>query len=87
MGLLTSILGAPLAPLKGVIRLGELLRDEAERRMHDPAVARRELEEIDAARAAGEISEEEADEAMNLVLQRMTGQPSEMPEGRRRPGP
>jgi hypothetical protein len=78
MGLLTSILGAPLAPLKGVIRLGEILRDEAERRMRDPAVARRRLEEIDEARAAGEISEEEAAEAMNLILRRMTGR--DMPE-------
>ena len=80
MGLLTSILGLPLAPLTGVIRRGEALRDEAERRLHDPAVARRELEEIDAAQAAGQISEEEAAEAMNLGLRRMTGQPADMPE-------
>lgn len=80
MGLLTAILGFPLAPLKGVIRLGELLRDEAERRLHDPAVARRELEEIDEARAAGLLSEEDAAEAMDLVLRRMTGQPADLPE-------
>ncbi|WP_214103811.1 gas vesicle protein GvpG [Acrocarpospora catenulata] len=80
MGLLTSILGFPLAPLKGVIRLGELLRDEADRRLHDPAVARRELEEIDEARAAGRLSEEEAAEAMDLVLRRMAGQHADLPE-------
>ncbi|WP_066366693.1 gas vesicle protein GvpG [Herbidospora mongoliensis] len=67
MGLFTW----PLAPVRGVIRLGELLRDEAERKMSDPTVARRELEEIEAAQAAGELTEEEASEAMTEVLQRM----------------
>ncbi|WP_030452767.1 gas vesicle protein GvpG [Herbidospora cretacea] len=71
MGLFTSILELPLAPVKGVIRLGELLRDEAERKMRDPTVARRELEQIEEAQAAGELTEEEASEAMNAVLQRM----------------
>ena len=80
MGLLTAILGFPLAPLKGVIKLGEILRDEAERVLYDPAVARRELEEIERARDAGEISEEEADEAMQQVLFRITGQSTGLPD-------
>ncbi|WP_062356516.1 gas vesicle protein GvpG [Herbidospora yilanensis] len=71
MGLFTAILELPLAPVKGVIRLGELLRDEAERTMRDPTVARRELEQIEAAQAAGELTDEEASEAMNAVLRRM----------------
>ncbi len=73
MGLFTALLELPLAPVKGVIRLGELLRDEAERKMHDPTVIRRELDEIEAAQAAGELTEEEAEEAMTEILQRMTG--------------
>ncbi|GAA3468346.1 gas vesicle protein GvpG [Nonomuraea roseola] len=76
MGLITSLLGLPLAPLKGLIRLAELIQDEAERQLRDPAVVRRELEEIETARATGAMSEEEAEEAMNLILQRMTGQPA-----------
>ncbi|MEV4163129.1 gas vesicle protein GvpG [Nonomuraea dietziae] len=76
MGLITSLLGLPLAPLKGLIRLAELIQDEAERQLRDPAVVRRELEEIETARATGVMSEEEAEEAMNLILQRMTGQPA-----------
>ncbi|GAB1820021.1 gas vesicle protein GvpG [Herbidospora sp. RD11066] len=67
MGLITAF----LFPVKGVIRLGELLRDEAERTMSDPTVARRELEQIEAAQAAGELTEEEASEAMTEVLHRM----------------
>ncbi|WP_061290920.1 gas vesicle protein GvpG [Herbidospora cretacea] len=73
MGLFTTLLELPLAPVKGVIRLGELLRDEAERKLHDPTVIRRELDEIEAAQAAGELTEEEAEEAMTEILQRMTG--------------
>ncbi|MEU4550254.1 gas vesicle protein GvpG [Nonomuraea dietziae] len=76
MGLITSLLGLPLAPLKGLIRLAELIQDEAERQLRDPAVVRRELEEIETARATGVMSEEEAEEAMNLILQRMTGRPA-----------
>ncbi|TKK87779.1 gas vesicle protein G [Herbidospora galbida] len=77
MGLFSSIFTLPLAPVRGVIRLGELLRDEAERKLRDPTVARRELEQIEAAQAAGELTEEEASEAMNAVLQRMMPQESE----------
>jgi hypothetical protein len=76
MGLITALLGLPLAPLKGLIRLAELIQDEAERQLRDPVVVRRELEEIETARATGVMSEEEAEEAMNLILQRMTGQPA-----------
>ncbi|MFE3451675.1 gas vesicle protein GvpG [Nonomuraea sp. NPDC059194] len=74
MGLFSSVFGLPLLPLKGLIRLAEVLRDEADRQLHDPAEARRELEEIEAAQAEGRLSEEEAAEAMSLVLQRLTGQ-------------
>lgn len=80
MGLVTGILGLPLAPLTGLIRLAELIRDQVDRELHDPAVVRRELEEIEAAQAEGLISEEEAAEAMNQVLQRMIAQPMAEPE-------
>ncbi|MET9344391.1 gas vesicle protein GvpG [Nonomuraea sp. NPDC003804] len=80
MGLLTMIVGLPLAPLKGLIKLAEVLRDEADRQLYDPAVAKRELEEIEKARDAGEISEEEAEEAMERVLLRITGQATDLPD-------
>ena len=59
MGLLTLPVRLPLLPLKGVMRLGELIGEEAERQLNDPARVRRELEEAQRLRAAGEISDEE----------------------------
>jgi hypothetical protein len=73
MGLLSSILLLPVAPVRGVIWLGELIQDQVEQQMHDPATMRRELEEIDAAAAAGQLSEEERRQAQQAVLDRMTG--------------
>jgi hypothetical protein len=41
--------------------------------MHDPVRLRRELEDIDRAAAAGELSAEEAAQAQQEILNRMTG--------------
>jgi hypothetical protein len=59
MGLLTLPFRLPFLPVQGVIRLGELLQEEAERQLHDPARIRRELDEAQRRYEAGEISEEE----------------------------
>ncbi|MEV6258152.1 gas vesicle protein GvpG [Nocardia sp. NPDC051911] len=72
-GVLTSILTLPVAPVRGVIWLGELIQDQVDQKMRDPALMRRELEEIDAAAAAGQLSEEERRQAQQAVLDRMTG--------------
>jgi chorismate mutase len=59
MGLLTLPLRLPFLPVQAVIRLAELIQDEAERELYDPARIRRQLEEAQRQRAAGSISEEE----------------------------
>lgn len=59
MGLLTLPFRLPFLPLQGVIKLGELLQEEAERELYDPARIRRELEEAQRSYEAGEISGEE----------------------------
>ena len=59
MGLLTLIFRLPLLPVRGFIRLGEVIQDEAERQLHDPARVRHELEQAEEQRAAGQISEDE----------------------------
>ncbi|WP_285779605.1 gas vesicle protein GvpG [Microtetraspora sp. NBRC 13810] len=69
--MISSILGLPFAPVMGVIRLGELIQEQAEHALRDPAAVRRRLEEIDEAREAGLISEEEHATQMEQVLQRM----------------
>ena len=55
----TLLFRLPLVPLRGVVRLGEVLHDHAERKSHDPAPVRRQLEQAEQARAAGEISDED----------------------------
>jgi hypothetical protein len=59
MGLLTLPFRLPFLPVQGVIKLGELLQEEAERQLHDPARIRRELDEAQRRYEAGEISGEE----------------------------
>lgn len=71
MGLISAILTLPLAPVKGVLWLGEVIQDQVEQKMHDPATIRKELEEIDEAAAAGHLSEDEKEEAQQAVLDRM----------------
>ncbi len=81
MDLFTLLLGWPLLPLQGVIRLGELIQEQAEREMHDPVAVRRQMEELEQAADAGLISEEEQAAAMEEILQRMTGPPVLMDAG------
>ena len=71
MGLLTGLLGLPLAPVRGVVWMAEQIRDHAEEQYYDPARIRAELEQVDAARRSGELTEEEAAERENELLQRL----------------
>lgn len=59
MGLLTLPFRLPFLPLQAVIRLAEVIGEQAERELYDPARVRRELEEAQRRHAAGEISDEE----------------------------
>lgn len=59
MELLTLLFRLPFLPVQGVIKLGELIQDEAEQQLHDPARIRRELEQAQRRYEAGEISEEQ----------------------------
>ena len=60
MSLLTLPFRLPLMPLQGVIHIAELIQEQVEREVYDPASVRRALEEAQRQRAAGNISEEEA---------------------------
>ncbi|MFI7104995.1 gas vesicle protein GvpG [Nonomuraea sp. NPDC050227] len=73
MGLGTLLFGWPLMPLYAVVKLGELMRDQVERELHDPAVVRRRLEAVEQARADGRISAEEEDRAVEEILRGMVG--------------
>jgi len=71
MGLLTLPFKLPLLPVKGFLRLGELIQEETERQLHDPARIRRELEEAQWQRAAGKISDEELSRAEHEAVARL----------------
>jgi hypothetical protein len=59
MGLLTGLLTLPLAPVRGVVWVADVLAQEAERELAAQQSPERALAELEAARATGEISEEE----------------------------
>jgi hypothetical protein len=69
MGILSAIVTAPFAPIKGVIALGEVLRRQAEEELYSPANTRRQLEELEEARDRGEISAEEETQAQARILE------------------
>lgn len=74
MGLLSMVLGLPLAPVQGVIKLGELVQRQVDDETHNPASIRAELEEIDRLRERGELSPAEETQAQQQVLDRMSQQ-------------
>ena len=69
MGILSAIVLAPFAPVRGVIALGEVLRRQAEEELYSPANTRRQLEELQEARERGEISADEEREAQEHILE------------------
>lgn len=73
MSLFTLPFKLPLLPLRGVVKLGELIQDRAEQELHDPAAVRRQLEAVEEAQRAGKLSPEEAAEAEQHAISRVVG--------------
>ncbi|MBQ1072330.1 gas vesicle protein GvpG [Micromonospora sp. C31] len=73
MDILWTLLTLPYAPVRGLTAVVKVIAREAESRQHDPVDVRRELETLDAAEAAGEISAAERDRGQQQVLERLTG--------------
>jgi hypothetical protein len=71
VGLVTGLLGLPLAPVRGVMWLAEQVLEQAEEQFYDPARIRAHLEQVDEARRSGELCEEECVEIENELLQRL----------------
>jgi hypothetical protein len=71
VGLISGLLTLPLAPVRGTVWLAERIQEQAEAEFYDEKVIRAKLMEIDAAREAGEISEEEATQAEDQLLERL----------------
>lgn len=71
MGLVGTVTGLPLLPLRGVVWLAEQLRQEALRQWTDPAVIRAELQRTHERWTAGEITAEERSAQEDALLARL----------------
>jgi hypothetical protein len=79
MGLITGLLTFPLAPVRGTVWVADKVLQEAENQYYDPDSIRRQMEEIDELREAGEISDEDAEVIEDDLVARLM-------ESRRRKG-
>ena len=72
MGLITGLLTLPLAPVRGVVWLAQIIQAEAEQmsEMDEPSILAA-LQQLELAREAGEFSEEEIEEAENALVERL----------------
>jgi hypothetical protein len=75
MGLLTGLLGLPLAPVRGTIAVADQVLRQAEEEYYDPVRIRQQLEEVDRQRQAGEISEEDAIAWEDELVERLMNRP------------
>ena len=71
MGLLAGLLTLPLAPVRGTIWVAEQVLEEAENQYYDPGVIRRQLEDVEELRASGEITDEEAEQLEDDLVERL----------------
>ncbi|MFI6866633.1 gas vesicle protein GvpG [Nocardia sp. NPDC050406] len=61
----------PWLPVRGVIALARLLAEEVDKEMYGMPAIRRQLDELQRRRAAGELAEEEYRQAEQEVLARL----------------
>jgi hypothetical protein len=71
MGLVSGLLLLPLAPVRGVGWVANVLAEEAERELESRESPERALADLEAARANGEIGEEEAEALETELIERM----------------
>ncbi|GAA3956490.1 gas vesicle protein GvpG [Actinomadura viridis] len=72
MGLFTGLATLPLAPVRGVVWLAEVLQEQAEAQLYDPGRIAAEMRDIADAVAAGEMDEQEAAEREEELIERLT---------------
>ena len=71
MGLITGLLTLPLAPVRGTVWLAERIQEQAEAELYDESAIRAGLLEIEAARQAGTVDEQELAEAEDALIERL----------------
>jgi hypothetical protein len=71
MGLISGLLTLPLAPLRGTVWLAERIQEQAEEELYDESAIRAGLLELEAAREAGNVDEEELAAAEDALIERL----------------
>ncbi|MFE6648636.1 gas vesicle protein GvpG [Nocardioides sp. NPDC057772] len=71
MGLITQLLTLPIAPVRGVVWVGEKILEEAESQYYDPAAVQAALDDVDARHRAGELTDEQAADLEEGLVQRL----------------
>jgi cytochrome c-type biogenesis protein CcmH/NrfG len=71
MGLISGLLGLPVAPLRGVVAVAEQVRRQAEDELYDPARIRQQLEQLDRLRADGVLTDAEATAQEDELVERL----------------
>ena len=71
MGLITGLLTLPLAPVRGVAWVAEQVAEQAELELYDEQRIMREVTELEMAREAGQIGEEDFERSIDDVLARL----------------
>jgi Gas vesicle protein G len=71
MGLISGLLLLPIAPVRGVAWIAEVIAEEADRERQAREAPERALAELEGARARGEVTDEEADELEAQLIEEM----------------
>ncbi len=82
MGLLTGLLGLPLAPVRGTIAVAEQVLKQAEEEYYDPARIRAELDEVARQREDGTLTDDEATAWEDALIERLMEGQRRAREGR-----
>jgi hypothetical protein len=80
LGLFTGLLTLPLAPVRGVVWIAEVLEQEAERELAQMQSPERALADLEAAEAAGEISAEEFADRRRELMDRLIAARADLEE-------
>ncbi|NYD40396.1 gas vesicle protein GvpG [Nocardioides panaciterrulae] len=83
MGLISGVLGLPLAPLAGTIAVADQVLKQAQDAYYDPAAIRAQLEDVDRRRRSGELDEEQATAWEDMLVDRLMEGQQRRREGQR----
>jgi ADP-ribose pyrophosphatase YjhB (NUDIX family) len=71
MGLISGLLTLPLAPVRGVVWIGEQIAEEADRELDDEARVKRELGRLNLEHELGRLSTEEFEAREDELLEQL----------------